>query len=448
MSPLPDGPAVAFVAATPLPRRRRPAAPAASRRRGGRPAAAGGGRPLAAPRLWVAAAAPPPAAGGGGGDPPLEAVEDGVRVPPAAAPTLLPHLADALTAWLDTEWLPLPAHATIGALAAELVGRTLSAAAAGAGGGVVGGDDPPLPATGDDAAAAAAAAGDAAAVDSLPPTGGGGGVDLTDLVLAVAGGLEGSPLLADIYVGPFDVGNRVAEEVLAWMGREGCCAGAEAEEVAAFREKHHVWDGEGGGGASGGGAGASAAASAAASSAYGGDGATSDSSTGLTTDATAAAAAAAATPAGAGDPPPCAAAVPEARRPPSLATRFERWAFLGRLLDGEVPDETANAVVLTVLGFEYDPVDDRWTGERVAARATWLDGRPAVPDFLGDPADAAALAAQLPTEPEKVTALAEFVELVHGEEATMVERAEGGAAGEAWRRREVVVQWLHMFGGF
>lgn len=113
-----------------------------------------------------------------------------------------------------------------------------------------------------------------------------------------------------------------------------------------------------------------------------------------------------------------------------------------------MPDETANAVVLTVLGFEYDPVDERWTGERVAARRTWLDGRPGVPDFLRDAADAAALAAQLPREPEKVAALAEFVELVHGQEAVTLERATGGAAGEAWRRREVVVQWLHMFGGF
>jgi len=345
-------------------------------------------------------------------------------------------LSDQLTSWLDTEWLPLPEHASIGQLVAELVGRSLSAAAAGAGGEFMEGE--PLP-------AAAAADGSGAGGD-----GGGGGVDLTDLVLTVAGGLEGSPLLADIYVGPFDIGNRVAEEVLAWMGREGCCAGAEDHVVAAFREKHHAWDDEGeplhgSSGITSGGDGGGDGDGSVAGGGGGGGGDVGHSGTTVAggNDAATAAAPSAPTPTS-----EAAAAVPEAGRPPSLATRFDRWAWLGRFLDGEVPDAAANAVVLTVLGFEWDAIDQRWTGERVVARAKWLDGRDGVPDFLGSAADAAALAAGLPTEPEKVTALAEFVELVHGEEAVTRERAAPGPEGEAWRRKEIVAQWLHMFGGF
>lgn len=100
----------------------------------------------------------------------------------------------------------------------------------------MGGDYRPLPATGREAAANVAAAGDAAVVDR----GGVRGVVFLDLVLADGSGLEGSPLLVDVHVGSFVVDTRVAGEVLRRMGREGCCMGAEAEDVVLFRGRQHA----------------------------------------------------------------------------------------------------------------------------------------------------------------------------------------------------------------
>uniref|UniRef100_A0A6T6BSA5 Uncharacterized protein n=1 Tax=Compsopogon caeruleus TaxID=31354 RepID=A0A6T6BSA5_9RHOD len=217
-----------------------------------------------------------------------------------------------------------------------------------------------------------------------------GETDLGGMVLAAGTELE-SMDMRDAFVGPFDIANKMSELILLRMGREVCCADVENDGITTPDETPDI-----------------------ASSGEQGVG-------------------------GHSRPPGL----------PSLATGFDKYRFMGRLMDGSISAMVGNAAVLITLGYNYNGTSMSWeAGSDV--EPFWTDHFPEQPPkFLGPDADDIACGEIdrlfLSQSEDVQSGLDDLIEALYGEEATRMAREE---SDPEFRQRERVCKFLHFVGDY
>lgn len=138
-----------------------------------------------------------------------------------------------------------------------------------------------------------------------------------------------------------------------------------------------------------------------------------------------------------------------------LKDTFDKLQFLKNVLEGAASKAMIDGAVAEAAGFRYDGASGKWDGAGVKDEHFRVFGNE-VPDVLGDESvevmteTLSYMEEQLwrdtEDEVELRASLEMLVETLHGVEMTRIQREDAGDHG--FRKRAVVVKWLHVVGEY